>query len=108
MEYQLLQIMAIGFALALAFGYITHKLGLSSMVGYLVAGFLIGPLTPGFVADYGLAHQLSEVGVILLMFGVGLHFKLDDLIAVKGIAIPGAIAQSTAATVCGIFAGTAL
>ncbi|MCL2335080.1 MAG: cation:proton antiporter [Endomicrobia bacterium] len=107
-EYHLLEIMAIGFALALAFGFITHRLGLSSIVGYLFAGFLIGPFSPGFVADYNIAHQLSEAGVILLMFGVGLHFKLDDLMAVKGIAVPGAIAQSTAATICGIIAGMSL
>jgi CPA2 family monovalent cation:H+ antiporter-2 len=107
-EYHLLEIMAVGFALALAFGFITQKLGLSSVVGYLLAGFFIGPASPGFVANYGLASQLSEVGVILLMFGVGLHFKTDDLIAVKGIAVPGAVIQSTITTVCGTLAGTAL
>ncbi|MCL2485051.1 MAG: cation:proton antiporter [Endomicrobia bacterium] len=107
-EYHLLEILAIGFALALVFGYITQRLGLSSIVGYLLAGFLIGPASPGFVADYSLAFQLSEVGVILLMFGIGLHFKLDDLMAVKGIAIPGAIVQSAAATVCGTFLGLSL
>ncbi|MDR2192810.1 MAG: cation:proton antiporter [Endomicrobium sp.] len=107
-EYQLLEIMAFGFALALIFGLITQKLGLSSIVGYLLAGFLIGPLSPVFVADYALASQLAEAGVILLMFGVGLHFKFDDLIAVKGVAIPGAIAQSAAATICGTFIGMAL
>jgi len=107
-EYQLLEILAIGFTLALVFGFVTHKLGLSSMVGYLLAGFLVGPFSPGFVADSNIAFQLAEAGVILLMFGVGLHFRLDDLFAVKGIAVPGAIAQSTVATICGIFAGTAL
>jgi CPA2 family monovalent cation:H+ antiporter-2 len=107
-DYQLLQIMAAGFTLSLIFGFITQKLGLSSIVGYLVAGFLIGPSSPGFVADYNLAFQLSEAGVILLMFGVGLHFKTDDLFAVKGVAIPGAIIQSTVATVFGIFLGRAL
>jgi CPA2 family monovalent cation:H+ antiporter-2 len=104
-EYQLLEIMAIGFALALTFGFITQKLGLSSIVGYLLAGFLIGPTSPVFVADYGLAFQLSEAGVILLMFGVGLHFKMDDLVAVRGVAIPGAIMQSTIASISGIFFG---
>jgi len=103
-EYQLLKIIAIGFALALTFGFITQKLGLSSIVGYLLAGFLIGPASPGFVANYDLAFQLSEAGVILLMFGVGLHFKIEDLIAVKGIAVPGAIIQSTIATICGTLA----
>jgi CPA2 family monovalent cation:H+ antiporter-2 len=98
-EYKLLEIMAIGFGLALTFGFITQRLGLSSIVGYLLAGFLIGPSSPGFIADSTLVFQLSEAGVILLMFGVGLHFKLDDLISVKGVAIPGAIIQSTIATV---------
>ncbi|MDR1417566.1 MAG: cation:proton antiporter [Endomicrobium sp.] len=107
-DYQLLQIMAVGFTLSLIFGFITEKLGLSSIVGYLLAGFLIGPSSPGFVADYSLAFQLSEAGVILLMFGVGLHFKTDDLFAVKGVAIPGAIIQSMAATISGIFLGTLL
>ncbi|MCA6079310.1 MAG: cation:proton antiporter [Endomicrobium sp.] len=107
-EYQLLEIIAIGFAFALVLGFITQKLGLSSIVGYLLAGFFIGPASPGFVADYALASQLSEAGVILLMFGVGLHFKMDDLMAVKGVAIPGAIIQSTIATICGIFVGTTL
>ncbi|MDR3124772.1 MAG: cation:proton antiporter [Endomicrobium sp.] len=100
--------MAVGFTLSLTFGFITQKLGLSSIVGYLLAGFLIGPSSPGFVADYSLAFQLSEAGVILLMFGVGLHFKTDDLFAVKGVAIPGAIIQSTVATIFGVFLGALL
>lgn len=103
-EYHLLEILAIGFGLALIFGYIAQQLGLSPIVGYLLAGFLAGPQSPGFVADQNLAVELSEAGVILLMFGVGLHFNLDDLIAVKGVALPGAIIQSTAATLCGISA----
>ncbi|MDR2437511.1 MAG: cation:proton antiporter [Endomicrobium sp.] len=107
-EYNLLEIMAIGFGLALTFGFITQKLGLSSIVGYLLAGFFIGPSSPGFTADPALAFQLSEAGVILLMFGVGLHFKLDDLIAVKGVAIPGAIIQSTIATIFTTFLGLKL
>jgi CPA2 family monovalent cation:H+ antiporter-2 len=107
-EYHLLEIMAVGFTLALAFGFITQKLGLSSIVGYLLAGFFIGPASPGFVANYGLASQLSEAGVILLMFGVGLHFKIDDFIAVRSVAIPGAVIQSAIATVCGTLAGIAL
>lgn len=105
-EYQLLEILAMGFALALLFGYLAHRLGLSPIVGYLLAGFFVGPQSPGFVADMNLAAQLSEAGVILLMFGVGLHFNMDDLLAVKGVAIPGAILQSAAATICGVFAGT--
>lgn len=87
-EYHLLEILAVGFALALIFGYIAQRLSLSPIVGYLLAGFFVGPQSPGFVADQGLAVQLSEAGVILLMFGVGLHFDVDDLISVKGVSIP--------------------
>jgi len=100
-EYDLLEILAVGFVAALIFGYFANRIGLSPIVGYLVAGFLVGPHTPGFTADQGLAHQLSEAGVILLMFGVGLHFNLKDLLAVKGVAIPGAIAQCSVATLLG-------
>lgn len=107
-DYQLLQIMAVGFSLSLIFGFIAKKIGLSPIVGYLLAGFLIGPFSPGFVADYNLAFQLSEAGVILLMFGVGLRFKMEDLFAVRGVAIPGAIIQSVVTTVCGAFLGTLL
>ena len=90
-----------GLAAALAAGYITHRLGLSPIVGYLLAGVAVGPYTPGFVADQHLAEQLAEVGVILLMFGVGLQFHVEELIAVGRIAVPGAVAQSVAATVLG-------
>jgi CPA2 family monovalent cation:H+ antiporter-2 len=90
--------LAAGFSAALVLGYITHRLGWSPIVGYLIAGTLVGPQTPGFVANHHLAEQLAEVGVILLMFGVGLHFHLKDLLAVKNIAIAGAIVQSAAAT----------
>ena len=72
--------LAAGFAAALAFGYLTQRLGWSPIVGYLLSGLLVGPHTPGFVADKHLADQLAEVGVILLMFGVGLHFHLKDLL----------------------------
>src|SRR6187431_583576 len=82
-----------GLAAALVFGYITHRLGLSPIVGYLLAGLAVGPNTPGFVANRHLAEQLAEVGVILLMFGVGLQFHLKELLAVRHIAIPGAIFQ---------------
>jgi monovalent cation:H+ antiporter-2, CPA2 family len=101
-EFNLLEILAIGFLLALFFGFITHKLKLSPIVGYLIAGYIIGPHSPGFIADPALASQLAEVGVILLMFGVGLHFNLTDLLAVKRIAIPGAIAQSLVAAILGM------
>ena len=90
-----------GFAGALVFGYLTQKLGLSPIVGYLLAGVAVGPHTPGFVADTGLAEQLAEVGVILLMFGVGLQFHIDELLAVRNVAIPGAVAQSAVATILG-------
>jgi CPA2 family monovalent cation:H+ antiporter-2 len=83
------------------FGYLTQRIGLSPIVGYLLAGTLVGPHTPGFVANSEIADQLAEVGVILLMFGVGLQFHLEELLAVKGVAIPGAIAQSVVATVLG-------
>jgi len=90
-----------GFIAALALGYVTHRLGWSPIVGYLLAGVLVGPNTPGFVANRALAEQLAEVGVILLMFGVGLHFHLKDLMAVRGIAIAGAVVQSATATALG-------
>ncbi len=100
-EYDLLKILAIGFTLACIFGYFAHRLGFSPIVGYLLAGFMVGPHTPGFAADAALAHQLAEAGVILLMFGVGLHFDTKDLLAVKGVALPGAVAQSAIATALG-------
>ena len=90
-----------GFASALLFGYLTQRLGLSPIVGYLLAGVAVGPHTPGFVADTALAEQLAEVGVILLMFGVGLQFHVHELLAVRNVAIPGAVAQSAAATILG-------
>jgi len=86
----------------LVFGYAAMRLKLPALVGYLVAGIIIGPFTPGFVADADLAAQLAEIGVMLLMFGVGLHFSLDDLLAVRRIALPGAIAQIAAATLLGM------
>ena len=99
--------LAAGFIGALTFGYVTHRLGWSPIVGYLLAGVLVGPYTPGFVADKHLADQLAEVGVILLMFGVGLHFHLKDLLAVRTVAIAGTICQSTIATLLGAAAATA-
>ncbi len=95
----LLTTIAAGFAAAWVLGLITQRLGLSPIVGYLMAGIAIGPHTPGFTGDVGLAQQLAEVGVILLMFGVGLHFQLRDLWEVRWVAIPGAIGQSLVATV---------
>ena len=91
-----------GLAAALVFGYLTDRIRLSPIVGYLLAGIAVGPFTPGFVANTGVAGQLSEVGVILLMFGVGLHFDLKDLYAVRKVALPGALLQSSVATVLGL------
>jgi CPA2 family monovalent cation:H+ antiporter-2 len=92
--------------LGLVFGWIAVRLRLPALVGYLIAGIIIGPATPGFVADVELSQQLAEIGVMLLMFGVGLHFSLDDLIAVRRIALPGAIAQIVVATVLGAAVAT--
>lgn len=95
-----------GLVLAFLLGMLANRLRISPLVGYLLAGVLSGPFTPGFVADAKLAPELAELGVILLMFGVGLHFSLKDLMAVKAIAIPGAIAQITVATLLGIALST--
>jgi CPA2 family monovalent cation:H+ antiporter-2 len=90
-----------GLATALALGYVTQRLGLSPIVGYLLAGIVVGPYTPGFVADRHLAEQLAEIGVILLMFGVGLHFHLEQLWAVRRVAIPGALGRIVVVTALG-------
>lgn len=90
---------------ALLFGFATQALRLSPIVGYLLAGIAVGPFTPGFEADHGIAEQLAEVGVILLMFGVGLQFHLRELVAVRGIAVPGALVQSAVATLLGAGVG---
>lgn len=97
-ETPLITTIALALGVALILGLVAKRLGLSPIVGYLVAGVLIGPHTPGVVGDVNLATQLAEIGVILLMFGVGLHFSLKDLLAVRSIAVPGAIGQSAAAT----------
>ena len=98
----LITMLAGGFGLALIFGFIAEKLKLPALVGYLLAGIALGPATPGMVADMELAPQLLEIGVMLLMFGVGLHFSLKDLLAVKKIALPGAVVQMNMATVLGL------
>jgi CPA2 family monovalent cation:H+ antiporter-2 len=100
-EMPLLAMIASAFVLAFALGFLAAKMRVPPLVGYLFAGVLIGPFTPGYVADAGLASQLAEIGIILLMFGVGLHFSVQDLLAVRGIAIPGAIAQIVTATLIG-------
>lgn len=107
-DLPLITTIAAAFTSAWVLGLVTQSLRLSPIVGYLIAGILIGPHTPVFAGDINIAHQLAEVGVILLMFGVGLHFHLKDLLAVKGVAIPGAIGQSLAATVLGCLAFVAL
>ncbi|MBC8105331.1 MAG: cation:proton antiporter [Anaerolineae bacterium] len=100
-DLPLITTIAAAFTTAWVLGIITHKLKLSPIVGYLLAGVVIGPYTPGFKGDTNLAPQLAELGVILLMFGVGLHFHLGDLLAVKDVAVPGAIGQSLVATLLG-------
>jgi CPA2 family monovalent cation:H+ antiporter-2 len=98
----LISTIAAGLGLALIFGFLAARMKLPSLVGYLLAGVLIGPFTPGFVADAAIASQLAEIGVMLLMFGVGLHFSLGDLLAVRKIAVPGAVVQMTVATALGM------
>ena len=97
----LITTIAAALGLALIVGFIAARLRLPALIGYLIAGIIIGPATPGFVADIELSNQLAEIGVMLLMFGVGLHFSLDDLLAVRGIALPGAIVQIVTATLLG-------
>ena len=97
-----------GIVLAFVFASVAHRLKLPVLAGYLLAGVVAGPFTPGFVADGPLAHQLAELGVVLLMFGVGLHFSLKDLLSVKSIAIPGALVQMAVATALGLLLGWAL
>jgi monovalent cation:H+ antiporter-2, CPA2 family len=100
--YDLILTLTGGLGAALLLGYVTQRLNLSPIVGYLLAGMLVGPYTPGFVAHAGLAEQLAEIGVILLMFGVGLQFHVEELLAVRRVAVPGAIAQSAVATALGL------
>ncbi|WP_238179080.1 cation:proton antiporter domain-containing protein, partial [Methylobacterium oxalidis] len=98
---ELIAIIALGLVLAFVCGMVAQRLRLPPLVGYLLAGVLVGPYTPGFVGNSELAGQLAEIGVILLMFGVGLHFSIKDLMAVRGIALPGAIVQIAVATAMG-------
>ena len=101
-DVDLIILLAAGFGLALIFGYIAARLRLPPLIGYLIAGIIISPNTPGVVGDLALANQLAELGVMFLMFGVGMHFSLNDLMQVKRIALPGAILQITVATLLGI------
>jgi len=101
-EETLIATLALSLALAFVFGLLAVRLRLPALVGYLLAGIVLGPYTPGLEADVQLAPQLAEIGVMLLMFGVGTHFSLRDLMAVKGVAVPGAIAQIVVATALGV------
>ncbi len=94
-EATLIATAAAGFVLAFAFGFLAHRLRLPPLVGYLVAGIAVGPFTPGSVADSALASELAEMGVILLMFGVGLHFSAADLMAVRWVALPARSGRSS-------------
>lgn len=108
MEYTLISTIVASIVTAFIFGIIAKKLNLPAIFGYLIAGVMIGPYTPGFVADVSLAQQLSEIGIILLMFGVGLHFSIEDLINSRKIALPGAITQMLFATLIGALLGVVL
>lgn len=101
---EIIMILTIGLAMATLFGFLASKLKLSPILGYLAAGYLIGPYSPGYVADIKIAEQLAEIGVVLMMFGVGMHFHWEDLYRVKKIAIPGAIGQTLVATVLSVIA----
>ncbi|MET0241351.1 MAG: cation:proton antiporter, partial [Sphingobium sp.] len=101
-ETPLIATIVMGLVLAFIFGAIAFKLKVSPLIGYLLAGVFVGPFTPGYVADQSLASELAELGVILLMFGVGLHFSVRDLSAVKAIAIPGALVQIGVAILMGM------
>jgi CPA2 family monovalent cation:H+ antiporter-2 len=98
----LVSTIVVGLVLAFAFGALAHRFKLSPLVGYLLAGVVIGPFTPGFIADQAIANELAEIGIILLMFGVGLQFSLEELLSVRAIAVPGAIAQIVVATALGM------
>ncbi|WNV10985.1 YbaL family putative K(+) efflux transporter [Tardiphaga sp. 709] len=104
----LISTVVVGLVLAFILGLIAQRIRVSPLVGYLLAGVFMGPFTPGYVADQNIANELAEIGIILLMFGVGLHFSLKDLLSVKNIAIPGAIVQIAVATLLGIGLGEAL
>ena len=100
-DISLIATLAAGFGLAMVFGFLATHLRMPPLVGYLLAGVLIGPATPGFVADMQVASELAEIGVMLLMFGVGLHFSFRDLLEVRKVAVPGAVVQILVATLLG-------
>src|SRR4026209_2727311 len=107
-DISLIATITMGLVLAFFGGLVARRLRLPPLVGYLLAGVALGPFTPGLVGDANLASQLAEIGVILLMFGVGMHFSIQDLLAVRGVAVPGAIGQIFVATILGIGLGVAL
>lgn len=107
-DTSLIGTIVVGLGIAFLMGALAQRLRISPIAGYLLAGIIVGPYTPGFIADAGLALQLAEIGVILLMFGVGLHFSLKDLLSVRAIAVPGALVQIAAATLLGMGLGLAL
>ncbi len=107
-EPVLISTIAVGLSAAFIGGLLARRLRLPAIVGYIVAGIAVGPFTPGFIADQAIATELAELGVILLMFGVGIHFSIRDLLAVRAIALPGAIGQIAVATVLGVLLGLAL
>ena len=107
-DLPLITTISVGLGLACLLGLLAHRLRLPLIAGYLAAGVLIGPFTPGYVANQDIATELAEMGVILLMFGVGMHFSLRELMAVRGIAIPGALAQIAVATAMGTALGLVL
>src|ERR1043166_7665309 len=97
----LVSTIVVGLVLAFGFGAVAHRLKISPLVGYLLAGVVIGPFTPGFVAEQRIANALADIGVILLMFGVGLQFSINELLSVRAIAVPGALVQIAVATALG-------
>src|SRR5882672_12244396 len=102
MSHALIATIVGGIGLAFLLGTLANRLRISPLVGYLLAGVAVGPFTPGFIADQSLAPQLAEIGVVLLMFGVGLHFSLKDLLSIRAVVIPGAVLQIALSTVLGM------
>jgi CPA2 family monovalent cation:H+ antiporter-2 len=107
-EPVLISTIAIGLTAAFIGGFLARRIGLPTIVGYILAGVAIGPFTPGLIADVAVATELAELGVILLMFGVGIHFSIRDLLAVRSIAIPGALLQTVVGVALGLWLGSAL
>ncbi|NGX97175.1 MAG: sodium:proton antiporter, partial [Candidatus Afipia apatlaquensis] len=104
----LISTVVVGLVLAFVLGALAQRVRISPLVGYLLAGVVMGPFTPGYVADQNIANELAEIGIILLMFGVGLHFSLKDLLSVRAIAVPGAVVQIAVATLLGMGLGWTL